>query len=234
LPTGPQLEVTPIRRLVSVLLDEGTQKAVISLVSVIVGWILAQTTNLLQSWWRSIHLKKALITELEDLRHHLNRVCLSYERTLQLCAIKGVDHSVPLKLNHHVFEKYYVDVCLKLSRSQRASYEIIHGHIDSLNRGMVKLSDFHPVSKYGLDGKKMEDWTQLVRGQYHNARIAHWHISFHLKNKKNPDLGDIGSDVHKYFLSEIDSIEEHIVKIMEEAKHLKREDFEKAVNKCND
>ncbi|UJQ27772.1 hypothetical protein [Lysobacter gummosus] len=208
-------------------------KVLIALASIALGWLLAQGTELVKSKFKARRIKKALLTELTDLRVHLERTRLSCMRGLQVFAIMGIQPAVTVKLSHRVFESQYVNAFVELTHAQRNSYELTHSMIDSVNSSIdglidflegVDMADLPPAKR---DKAQLEKWGRLLKAHYLTIRSAQWHVEFHLANRRNPDLGLIDSPAHKLFVESDEQFREEIVRIIEKAKNFNISDFEK-------
>lgn len=210
------------------------EKVILSLVSVFIGWFLAQGTAFVKDAYLGWKLKKALLLELSDIFDQLHRSEMVYHRQLQISALRGIDPSVPLPVPNLFFRQYYKDVFYRLNRSQRLSYQLIHGTIDTLNSENDDFLKFTKETVEALNQSKDEAafsrslslWSERVSALYRLVQGAKWYIQFHLKKSKNPAF-DIRGAMHESYLKYVANVDEEIKKIMEGAKSLKREDFEK-------
>lgn len=208
------------------------KEAIISLVSVTLGWFLAQGSDLVKGWISNARLKNSLLQELEDLKEELKRTSLIYERKLQIYSLKGIEPSVPLKLSNYFFNNYYKDIFAKLNREQRLSYQLIHSHISSLNKGFDELarvtskcqeSSRSKVVK-GSDTNSIEKSGSYIIAQYKNVMDVLWHIEHHLRNPRKPDLS-LFEKTHDNYLQFQTEVDKNINDIIAKAKDLQREDF---------
>ncbi|MCC6345683.1 MAG: hypothetical protein IT388_00690 [Nitrospirales bacterium] len=212
------------------------EKAIISLVSVIIGWLLAQGTALTKDVYTGWKLKKSLLKELEDIKEQLRRLLMIYHRQLQVYALEGIDPGVPIPVPNLFFKQYYKDVFSRLKREQRLSYQLIHGMIDTLNS---ENADFLKFTKQTVEDLKhlhlkknpefsraVDLWGDRVMALYSTTRETIWHIECHLKKPHCPAL-DLMGPMHKSYVQFVDEVNQEMKKIIESAKGLKREDFEK-------
>lgn len=212
-------------------MNESTQKALLSLLSVIVGWFLAQGTTLISTWWKTRRLKKALLTELDDVAHRLAMVERFYGRKLQIYALDGVEVDATVKLTNPIYSKYYPEICFKLNRAQRSSYELIHGYVEIINSGLDRIAELSlsiAKEKKELNEQRFEEYGDAVKAQFHNVQILFWHLEFHHKHKRNPEIGGLESQSYRDLLKTMDESDKKIEDIIEQAKGLNREDFLKA------
>jgi len=169
----------------------------------------------------------AIIEELEDIKYRLLLICRSYERSIQVYALSGIDSGIPLKLSNPLFKKHYSDIAIKLGASQRKSLSLIDSCIESVNSGIDRVEGAYIYTVENLSDERMEKWGALLKAQYINAATAYWHVNYHLSNKELPFLEIEDSEEHKAYLSQLKSSEDHVEKLINGAReNLKRDDFE--------
>jgi len=83
------------------------EKIVISLISVVVGWLLAQGTAFAKDYLATWKLKKGLSQELVDVKEQMQRVIMLYARQLQVFAHKGIEPATPIPVYSLFFKQYY-------------------------------------------------------------------------------------------------------------------------------
>lgn len=210
------------------------EKVVISLFSVAVGWLLAQGTAFIKDWWAARKLRAGLLTELEDIQDQLRRVIMIHGRQLQIFALKGMELNAALPVLNMFFKQYFKEAFSHLNRSQRLSYQLIHSSLENLNKMNEGLAKFAEESYKDLktepDKQKtlplFEEWGDRVVGLYKTAMDVHWHITYHLRNPKSPVLDFMGP-MHESYLKFEHELDQEVKLIIEKAKILKKEDFEK-------
>jgi len=210
------------------------EKVVISLISVLVGWMLAQGTTFAKDFWTARKLKKGLLHELEDIKEQLQRVVMIHRRQLQIYALKGMEPTASLPVHNMFFKQYYKDVLSRLNREQRLSYQLIHATLDSLNKKNEDLAKFSEDLYKELKGSKDNAtigravglWGDRVVALYKTAMDVLWHIEYHLKNAKKPSF-DLMGPMHKSYLRFEQELDQGVKTIIDKAKDLKKEDFEK-------
>lgn len=169
----------------------------------------------------------AILEELEDIKYRLLLICRSYERSIQIYALNGINPGVPLKLSNPLFKKHYSDIAIKLGASQRKSLSLIDSCVESVNSGIDRIEETQSYTVENLSDEKMKGWGNLLKAQYINAATAYWHVNYHLSNKELPFLDIEDSEEHKAYLSQLNSSKEHVEKLINEAReNLKRDDFE--------
>lgn len=210
------------------------EKVFISLISVAVGWLLAQGTALFKDWWAARKFKNGLLTELEDIQDQLQRVLMIHSRQLQIFALNGIEPTVALPVQNMFFRQYFKDAFSHLNRSQRISYQLIHASLESLNKKNENLAEFVEESFKDL-GAEPDDtkslamvqvWGERVIVLYKTAMNIRWHIEYHLRHPKAPKF-DLMGPMHESFAKFEHELDQEVKRIIGEAKKLKREDFEK-------
>jgi hypothetical protein len=211
------------------------KNVIISLISVGVGWALAQGTSLTKDLLQSWKLKRGLLEELGDLREQLGRVDKSYRRQLQFYALNGIEPAAPIAIPNLFFKQYYKDVFNKLNREQRLSYQLIHGTIDSLNykntEFMKFTTDLAEKLKFSENQEEIERavelWGDRVKALFCQVWDAFFYVDFHQRHKKRPIL-DFNGPMHKEYLQFAEKVQQEMNKVIEGAReNLKREDLEK-------
>ena len=210
------------------------EKVVISLFSVVVGWLLAQGTTFLKDWWAARKLRAGLLTELEDIQDQLQRVVMIHSRQLQIFAYEGMEPVAALPVHNMFFKQYFKEAFLHLNRTQRISYQLIHANLEDLNKKNEDLAKFAEESYDDLKTKPdkqkalsiIERWGDRIIVLYKTARCVCWHIAYHLRNPKSPAF-DIMGPMHESYVKFEQELDQEVKLIIEKAKTLKKEDFEK-------
>jgi len=214
-----------------------SDKALLSLASIAIGWLLAQGTTLLKDWLNVKRLKSGLLIELEDIRAQLDRMQLYNKRNLLFYALKGLPNEGFPSIHNLFFRQYFKDVFGKLNREQRISYQLIHSLLDNLNQQQALLMSFFE-KKYEVrngpanseDGHKiLREFGDRVIAIHRNTMEVFWHTTYHLRNREKPEL-DYQGAVHETYLRFLEDVEIDIRKTIEGASTIKREDLEKILN----
>jgi hypothetical protein len=215
---------------------EPIEKVILPLASVFVGWLLAQVTGSVREHFRERKIRKCLVEELKDLLRELQRTKMSYSRTLQAFALKGILNEIPSKLNNHVFRNYYKDAVLGLNADQRGSFQMIHALVEGINNGIeeVRRLALEPCTKStlansgGLTNGHGEMWGGKIRAEYTNVASLEWHVRFHLGNQRSPDLSPYTKH-HAEYVQHLAVIAREIEELVSKAaSSLRREDFERS------
>ncbi|MGZ4956396.1 MAG: hypothetical protein ACXV8Q_14920 [Methylobacter sp.] len=213
------------------------EKLILTLISILAGWLLAQFTGVIKDIRYKKKIQKCLIEELEELQTELNRMLISDSRKLQIYSLNCIDKFCSTPLSNHIFKNYYKDVVLILNKNQRISLQLIHTLIENIN---IRIKEQNKITedlqkKQLLEGEgcisnaECKLWGEAVITEFHNVSMAIWHIKFHLDNPKSPDLSPYTKE-HEQYLQYLENVDKQVQKIMEEAKNLKKKDFEKIYN----
>lgn len=209
-------------------------KVLISLVSVALGWLLAQGTALVKDWWAARKLRAGLLTELEDIDAQLQRVVVIHSRHLQIYANKGMEPSVPLPVPNMFFRQYFKEAFSHLNREQRLSYQLIHGTLETLNGKHEVLErlieEFHKAHTTSPSDERtlstINVWGDSTIAAYKTAMVARWHILYHMRNPKAPAFDFMGP-MHESYVKFEQELDNEVKLILEKAKGIKREAFER-------
>ena len=107
----------------------------------------------------------AILEELEDIKYRLLLICRSYERSIQIYALNGIDQGVPLKLSNPLFKKHYSDIAIKLGASQRKSLSLIDSCVESVNSGIDRVEEAQSYTIENLSDGGMKSWGNLLKAQ---------------------------------------------------------------------
>jgi len=209
-------------------------KILISLVSVALGWLLAQGTAFVKDWWAERKLKAGLLTELEDIEAQLQGVVVMHSRHLQIYANKGMEPAVPIPIHNMFFRQYFKEAFSHLNREQRISYQLIHSTLDSLNakHGVLEklLEEFHKEHTASPNEERtlatINVWGDRIIAAYKTAMAIRWHILYHRCNPKAPAFDFMGP-MHESYVKFEQELDDELKLIMDKAKGIKREAFER-------
>ena len=112
-----------------------------------------------------------------------------------------------------------IDVPPKLAASQRKSFALINSYVDTVNHGIETLIQNQPLTSENLQPDTLNTWGELLKGQHSNVATAYWHVNYHLSNKDHPFLDTEDISVHKAYINQLKSSEEHIQKLITDAKN---------------
>jgi hypothetical protein len=205
-------------------MSENWEKFIQSIILILIGAFLGQATSLFQEWRNNRRLKKALIYELEYLQDYLIELQITYKATLKIYSQKTIDSTLPLKIAHPIYSNHYKDVCHKLNKYQRQSYDLIHGLIEKLNNRIDEQSEitetlYRDYLKHGDWNKEFFSWWgEIIASQYLNVITLEWCVNYHLHNKTKP-FWDYGSELHNKFREFLEDGNNKVDMIIKEGKN---------------
>jgi len=111
---------------------------------------------------------------------------------------------------------------------------LIHASLENLNKKNEDLAKFAEKSyediKLKPDDQRtlatIEVWGDRVIALYKTAMDVRWHIAYHLRNPKSPAF-DLMGPMHESYVKYEEELDQEVKGIIEKAKNLKKEDFEK-------
>jgi hypothetical protein len=207
-------------------------KALLSLLSVVLGWFLAQGATLLRDWWTTRKLRRGLLEELGDVQAQLERVVMIHARNLQIYGARGMASAAALPIQNMLFQQHFKDAFSHLKREQRLSYQLIHASIENLNSqnaGLLALTDdlakeFREASDETQRIALIDLWGDRAKSLYLSAMELRWHVARHLQAPTSPAL-DLMGPMHASYLQFRQDLEGEMKKVIDGGKHIKREDF---------
>ena len=200
-------------------MDTFWDKLILVFITSVFGIVAAILTPRVLDWRRRRKLTADLIQELENLKIQISLQHLGYMRDLQFVTHGMIDGGQSVKFANTIYSNFYKDVCADLNASQRQSYELIHGFIESMNDLTQRQADLVHESMRGISAEIIVIGTHLAVAQYENIRILDWQIGYHLRNQKNPELGYM-TETHREYLLKLEEIRNDIKKIMDAASKL--------------
>ncbi len=184
---------------------------------VALGWILSEATGWVKSKRRARMLRRALEQEIDDARGALKRVQLEVEKSLQLSILGYLSTTGPVKVPIHIYNTHFAEASLKLSQSERISFNAIYYIIETINGLMDQLQRRLLAAGKEPTQEKRFEVGQTLELMYFNTRHVLFNINYHLKNKKNLDMYDISKDAAQKL---DESIRSDILKLIADAKEL--------------
>ena len=167
------------------------------------GWLLGQLGQLSADVGRRFLLKRQIKSELVQIVEECDRVWISSSRSLQICALGGIDHHVALPISDMVFASQYADASLVFTRVQRTSMEMIHTYVKTVNR---RLENLEAIISGAADASRSEEPLELHRKRYHSAlralmmttAMTRWGAVYHLRRPDFPVLEPDSEDMDSY------------------------------------
>lgn len=194
--------------------EEDLLKVAIGLASAFAGWMLAQLTSGIKTWFHRKKVRKLLLEELSDLDKEVNRLFFFYSRQLQIYGSNSISSETAVGLTNPIYTNYYKDALLSLNQKQRISFQLIHSLVAYANLALSDLrkesSDIYTAyTKEGLTediAKACDSWGKTVKSQYIGMAILQWQIRFHLQHPSGPDLAP-NTQHHDQYLRHLQSAE---------------------------
>src|SRR5207247_2309025 len=107
--------------------------ALITLGAVFLGWFLGQGATLLREWRSRRRIVKALTEELLDCESYVRRNLINSELLIQAIEVKAFLGFSPILVPQTVFDRYYGDIVMWLTRGERMSFAAIHSRLKQMN-----------------------------------------------------------------------------------------------------
>ena len=200
------------------------ENSMFAVIGVLLGWFLVQGADLIKNWWNNKRIRKALLTELEDLQQQLEMLEQFYVQELQLVVHETVYPELPIRLANPIYIKHYTDVFLKLNYEQRNSYQTIHGLIERMNATMDLETKLVDQSRQWMSDKEYSSILKILDGikriQFVAIHELKWRIHYHINNKNHPVLGDADSREYKNLLKYEEKVLQDLHTILKNAKQL--------------
>ncbi|MGU5682007.1 hypothetical protein [Aeromonas allosaccharophila] len=177
---------------------------VLPIVTALVGFVSAQFYTFIQARININKIKKNIFLELSDVDNQLKNAQSTLEKNIKHICNKEFSGAYPSKIRACIFNGFFVDIAIHLNRSQRVSYQIIHGYLDDVNNelsylvGETRVFRYEAFSNGGIERSKLNIWMDRYGAIYTNICMARWHIRHHIDNKINPDLPLSGGVYDEY------------------------------------
>jgi RNAse (barnase) inhibitor barstar len=201
------------------------KEILISLASILFGWVLAELTYFTKEKVKARRLKKALLEEIKDCFGYLQRAKLCLEECIQLAYFKKLSDSIPTKCPTQIFKRYFTDIYVYLKQAERVSFNSIYQLLEVIHAQYDKIEALYPACQKDLT--KLSDMNSLIEATYSNILNTLTIIRFHLDNSKKLDLNFWDETRSQQFQNEINK---KIIALLDEAKE---EGLEKIIRKYN-
>src|SRR5580700_7113935 len=107
--------------------------AFITLGAVFFGWFLGQGATLLREWRTRKRILKALMEELFDCESYVRRNLINSALLIQAIEVKAFLGFAPIFVPQTVFDGYYGDIVMWLTRGERMSFAAIYARFNQMN-----------------------------------------------------------------------------------------------------
>ena len=168
-------------------------KSILPLVGVVVGWILAQFTEIFRAWRRKRRLKKALYKELWDVGRRVSTTKKCCEELIHILADTGLIGTIPLHIPTFIFDTHYAEVSLDLSENERIAFTSVFALVKNLNSDRDLLEDL--FRECITDPVKGKTFANVVDTMYiRSSRALIQGTILHEKRKRVPVHVEIDDD----------------------------------------
>lgn len=188
----------------------------------IVGWIIGNARALAEDIGRRYLLKRAVVSELDELRTSAETTWRNLSRTLGLAALGGTDDFASLPLGSPLFDAHYPDAMLVFTARQRLAIQQVHGTVVEVNS---LLADVYRRAADMADAVARGDSVEVPMGRYKTKvralmttiAQAHWLAGFYLRTSGKTALRDNKQETQHYeafmrsMSSDLDQIERSAV-----------------------
>lgn len=103
------------------------------LLGVGIGWALSQLTDYVKENLRRRQKIAAIYTELADVNAWLERMLKQVKYALQLIVLDQQVTGIPGRINKFIFDEYFHEICMYLSRDARIGLTDTYESIDVIN-----------------------------------------------------------------------------------------------------
>lgn len=169
-------------------MSENTIKILIAILSIALGWLLAQGTELIKTFLRERKIKKALFIELTDIRDDIGNLKTYYFNLLAEYGCGRVAGGKPVPLSNRIFKNHFDEIAIKLNQTQRRAYEIVHAFIDTINAETDVTRELKDEYVNQPNQLNLDYWGTQIINQFVNCELLIFNIDQILKSPKNPVL----------------------------------------------
>lgn len=204
--------------------------------SLLTGWLLARLTDRIRESRKIKKLCKLIESELDQLKDELDSLLCNFERSIQIAAKEGIEPTIHLPIEAHIYSNYYKDAVIGFNKTQRVNLQTIHTSIKYIKSSSDKIEEIinrtHQCDSEESFLSAQQQWKELIVGCYHNTANALWHIRYHLDYPKNPDLSP-GTEAHRNYLKYNQEVRDHIENVISMAKDIPLEKFEEIYDEAS-
>ncbi|CDT29283.1 conserved hypothetical protein [Vibrio coralliirubri] len=200
------------------------EKLIIALISAVVALLVGQLVAYIKYRINKCQTKRALFRELQDIETSLESAIAITRHKLEMNVHMIHSGTMPLLVGSYIFDNYYKEVVSELSSSQRRSYQLIHHYVKGINTSIESLtkknseaSEAYFLNPRSIDVKHRKLWFDRLASFYEVLCTTQWHISYHKKNRRNPELPNKGPVYDDYVAFQQD-IQLALKELIEEAK----------------
>jgi hypothetical protein len=158
----------------------------ITLGAVFLGWFLGQGATLLKEWRARRRILKALTEELLDCESYVRRNLINSALLIQAIEVKAFLGFAPILVPQTVFDRYYGDIVVWLTRGERMSFAAIYARLNQMNGMCEQVVD--KLTRRDADEKALVSFSELAAAFHITAKVTLEMIIFHRRHgrKINP------------------------------------------------
>lgn len=156
--------------------------AFVTLGAVLLGWFLGQGATLLRQWRDRRRIVKALTEELLDCESYVRRNLINSELLIQAIEVKAFLGFAPILVPQTVFDRYYGDIVMWLTRGERMSFAAIHARLKQMNGMCEQIVD--KLSRREIDEKAFTSFSELAAAFHTTAKVTLQMIIFHRRHRR--------------------------------------------------
>ncbi|HCH2593799.1 TPA: hypothetical protein NKS49_004682 [Vibrio parahaemolyticus] len=164
------------------------ESVIVALVSVCLGWLLSQGTELVKSRRKVARVKKAILAELCDIKKYSDIAidqCCEFRDSL---GSKKYGVIVPQPIKSVVFDTHYVSVYADFSTEERFALGLIYGHVENFNSILPQITAENVITCFG-DLYSASLWLQACINQFQSNPKAQIAEAPHEVTRINSELG---------------------------------------------
>ncbi|MDG3088469.1 hypothetical protein P7F88_21350 [Vibrio hannami] len=164
------------------------ESVIVALVSVCLGWLLSQGTELVKSRRKVARIKKAILAELCDIKKYSDiaiEQCCEFRDSLGSNKYGVI---VPQPIKSVIFDEHYVSVYADFSSEERFALGIVYGHVENFNSILPKITEDNVITCFG-DLYSASLWLQASINQFQLHPKVHISLDESEVTRINSELG---------------------------------------------
>ncbi|EGZ6883245.1 hypothetical protein NM092_003674 [Vibrio cholerae] len=143
------------------------ENVIVALISVGIGWLLAQLTDAIKKTHQQRAIKRALRAELSDIKRGAEAaidLCINFKKH-----VNQIQYGViaPHSIKTHVFNNFYHTIYADFDQNERYAIATIYGHVEFFNIALSSVSQETARNAFG-DMYSALLWLQACINQYEN------------------------------------------------------------------
>ncbi|EJG1189257.1 hypothetical protein ACEV8A_24815 [Vibrio parahaemolyticus] len=143
------------------------ENVIVALISVGIGWLLAQLTDAIKKVHQQRTLKRALKAELSDIKRNADvaiELCVNFREN-----VSNTQYGVitPHSIKTHVFDNFYPTIYADFDPEERYAIAKIYGHVEFFNNALSSICQENVRNSFG-DMFSALLWLQACINQYEN------------------------------------------------------------------